>query len=119
MCMGSIVGALGRLAELRNDPDAAIDRYEQAIDREERAGALIWATRHRWRLGDVLAASGRPELARALLARVRAGGRRHGDDPHRRPGSRAVGGLTPPLAYFGSEAGTSDECGSSSRAPAE
>ena len=70
MCMGSIVGALGRLAELRNDLDAAIDRYEQAIDREERAGALIWATRHRWRLGDVLAASGRPELARALLARV-------------------------------------------------
>ena len=70
MCMGSVAGALGRLAELRDDLDTAIGRYEQAIDREERAGATIWATHHRWRLGDVLVAIGRGEPGRAVLTRV-------------------------------------------------
>jgi hypothetical protein len=70
MCMGSVAGALGRLAELRDDLDTAIGRYEQAIDREERAGATIWATHHRWRLGDVLVAIGRAEPGRAVLTRV-------------------------------------------------
>jgi DNA-binding SARP family transcriptional activator len=70
MCMGSVAGALGRLAELRDDLDAAVERYAQAVEREQRAGASIWATHHRWRLGEVLAASGQPEPARALLRRV-------------------------------------------------
>jgi hypothetical protein len=70
MCMGSVSGALGRLAELRDDLDAAIERYEQAIDREQRAGASIWATRHRWRLGELLVATRRPEDGRAVLTRA-------------------------------------------------
>jgi hypothetical protein len=33
MCMGSVCGALGRLAALRGDLDRAVERYEQAIER--------------------------------------------------------------------------------------
>ena len=39
LCMGAVAGALARLAELRGDRTAAIDRYEEAIDRDQRAGA--------------------------------------------------------------------------------
>lgn len=58
LCMGSVSGALGRLAELREDTGCAVERYERAVQLEERAGALIWATHHRLRLGDALLASG-------------------------------------------------------------
>ena len=70
MCIGSVAGALGRLAELRGDHLTAIDRYEQAIAREEYAGASIWATHHRRRLGDALIAAGRPAPGYAMLQRV-------------------------------------------------
>ena len=63
-------GALGSLAELRGDLDTAINRYEHAIEREERAGALIWATSHRRRLAGALRAAGRRERATRLLDRV-------------------------------------------------
>ena len=70
MCLGSVDGALGSLAELRGDLDTAINRYEHAIEREERAGALIWATSHRRRLAEALRAAGRRERATRLLDRV-------------------------------------------------
>jgi hypothetical protein len=47
LTMGSVAGALGRLAELRGDARLAADRYAEAIEREEHAGALVWATHHR------------------------------------------------------------------------
>ena len=47
LCMGSVAGALGRLADLRGDPKLAADWYVRAIEREERAGALVWAMHHR------------------------------------------------------------------------
>jgi DNA-binding SARP family transcriptional activator len=71
LCMGSVEGALGRLAGLRGDARLAADRYARAIDREERAGALIWATHHRVRLGQALLAAGDDE-GRAILAAVEA-----------------------------------------------
>jgi DNA-binding SARP family transcriptional activator/tetratricopeptide (TPR) repeat protein len=71
LCIGSVAGALGRLAELRGDLDAAIDHYEQAIEREESAGALIWATNHRRRLADVYAAAGRTDQRDTLLSVVK------------------------------------------------
>ncbi|HYZ82104.1 MAG TPA: hypothetical protein VE571_12590, partial [Solirubrobacteraceae bacterium] len=63
MCMGSVAGTLGGLAGLRGDRDAAIALYEQAIEREERAGARIWAMHHRLRLGEALAAAGASDQA--------------------------------------------------------
>jgi hypothetical protein len=70
MCIGSVAGALACLAELRGDLDTAIDRYEQAIDHEQRAGALIWATNHRRRLAMALRAAGRQEQSNRLLEAV-------------------------------------------------
>jgi hypothetical protein len=70
---GSVAGALGRLAALAGDLDAAAARYRQAIELEERAGALIWATHHRLRLAEALLPAGDPEAAR-LLERVAAEG---------------------------------------------
>jgi hypothetical protein len=68
---GSIAGALGRLAAHAGDLDAAAVRYRQAIQLEERAGATIWATRHRLRLAETLLVSGDPDAAQ-LLGRVAA-----------------------------------------------
>ncbi|MGZ4227329.1 MAG: ATP-binding protein [Solirubrobacteraceae bacterium] len=72
MCMGSVCGALARLAALRGDLDRAAERYEQAIDRDERAGALIWAMHHRLRLGETLLARAQPTEATPLLEMVAA-----------------------------------------------
>src|SRR5262249_30807796 len=58
LCMGSVAGALGRLADLRGDPKLAAERYARAVGREERAGALVWAMHHRLRLGQALLAAG-------------------------------------------------------------
>jgi hypothetical protein len=69
MCFGSVAGTLGRLAELSGDVALACRRYEQAIELEERAGALIWVAARRFRLGAVLAAAGDPR-GRAELVRV-------------------------------------------------
>jgi hypothetical protein len=70
MCIGSVAGALARLAELRGDLNTAIARYEQAIEQEERAGALIWATNHRRRLAMALRAAGSHEQSTLLLDAV-------------------------------------------------
>ena len=70
MCLGSVDGALGSLAELRGDLDTAIDRYEHAIKREEHAGALIWAVSHRRRLAEALRAAGKREEGTRLLESV-------------------------------------------------
>jgi DNA-binding SARP family transcriptional activator len=70
-CQGSVMGALGRLAELRGDLRLAADRYERAIGLEERAGAFIWATHRRLRLGELLLRGG-DDAGRAILARVAA-----------------------------------------------
>jgi hypothetical protein len=70
MCIGSVAGALACLAELRGDLDTAIDRYEKAIEQEERAGALIWATNHRRRLAMAIRAAGRQEQSTRLLDAV-------------------------------------------------
>jgi tetratricopeptide (TPR) repeat protein len=72
MCMGSVWGALGRLAALRGELDLAIQRYERAIDRDERVGALIWAIHHRLRLGEALLARGQAAAALPLLELVAA-----------------------------------------------
>ena len=72
-CMGSVSGALGRLADLRGDLKLAAERYRRAIDREERAGALVWATYHRFRLGQTLLAAGDDD-GRAFMAVVAAEG---------------------------------------------
>jgi tetratricopeptide (TPR) repeat protein len=72
MCMGSVCGALGRLAVLRGDLDRAVERFEQAIDRDERAGALIWAMHRRLRLGEALLARGQAVEATPLLEMVAA-----------------------------------------------
>jgi tetratricopeptide (TPR) repeat protein len=72
MCMGSVWGALGRLAALRGDLDRAVDCFELAIDRDERAGALIWAMHHRLRLGEALLARGHTAEALPLLKLVAA-----------------------------------------------
>jgi hypothetical protein len=71
MCIGSVAGALGRLAELRGDTRLAIARYERAVELEERAGAFVWATHHRFRLGEALLAAG-GDGGQELLARVAA-----------------------------------------------
>jgi DNA-binding SARP family transcriptional activator len=71
LSLGSVAGALGRLAELRGDTRLAADRYAAAIEREERAGALVWATHHRLRLAEALRAAG-DTAAQPLLARVAA-----------------------------------------------
>ena len=71
LCMGSVAGALGSLAELRGDPRLAADWYVRAIEREERAGALVWAMHHRLRLGRALLGAGEGD-GRALLAAVAA-----------------------------------------------
>jgi hypothetical protein len=68
---GSVAGALGRLAGLAGDVDAAAARYRQAIQLEERAGARVWATHHRLRLAEALLAAGDAGAAR-LLQRVAA-----------------------------------------------
>ena len=47
LCMGAVAGALGRLGGTARRLTTAIDRYEQAIEREQRAGATVWATHHR------------------------------------------------------------------------
>ncbi len=73
MCMGSVWGALGRLAALRGDLDRAVECFELAIDRDERAGALIWAMHHRLRLGETLLARGQAVEALPLLKLVAAG----------------------------------------------
>ena len=70
MCIGSVAGALACLAELRGDLPAAIERYEQAVEREEAAGALIWATHHRRRLAGAYLAVGMTAEGAALLATV-------------------------------------------------
>jgi hypothetical protein len=72
LSLGSVAGALGRLAELRGDPRLAADRYADAIEREERAGALVWATHHRLRLAEALRTAGDDATAHALLTRVAA-----------------------------------------------
>jgi len=72
LCLGSVAGTLACLAELRGDLETAIDYYEQAIEREESAGALIWATSHRRRLAEVYAAAGHTDRSDALLSFVRA-----------------------------------------------
>jgi DNA-binding SARP family transcriptional activator len=72
MCMGSVWGALGRLAGLRGDLDRAVECFERAIDRDERAGALIWAIHHRLRLGETLLARAQPAEALPLLEIVAA-----------------------------------------------
>lgn len=72
MCLGSVAGVLGRLAELREDFAAAINHYEHAIEREDWAGALIWATNHRRRLAEAYAAAGRTDQSNALLSAVEA-----------------------------------------------
>jgi DNA-binding SARP family transcriptional activator len=71
MCIGSVAGALGRLAELRGDTSGAVARYERAVELAERAGALVWATHHRHRLGEALVAGG-DEAGWPLLAAVAA-----------------------------------------------
>jgi tetratricopeptide (TPR) repeat protein len=71
MCIGSVVGALARLAELRGDLDTAIDRYERAIQTEEWVGALIWATNHRRRLAEAYKSTGQTDRSDALLVTVR------------------------------------------------
>jgi hypothetical protein len=76
-CQGSVMGALGRLAELRGDVRLAADRYERAIGLEERAGAFIWATHRRLRLGELLLRGG-DDAGRAILARVAADAPRQG-----------------------------------------
>jgi len=68
--LGAVAGALGRLAELAGDREAAIARYEQAIERDERAGARIWSINHRRRLGAALLAAGSRERGLAELAHV-------------------------------------------------
>lgn len=70
LCAGSVAGALARLAELGGESGRAIERYEEAIEREERAGALAWAARHRWLLGEALLNSGQRERGTELLARA-------------------------------------------------
>jgi hypothetical protein len=67
--MGSVSGALGRLAELRENAAHAVERYQRAIELEEQAGALIWAVHHRLRLGEALLASGDQD-GQLLLKRV-------------------------------------------------
>ena len=71
MCIGSVAGALARLAELRGDLSAAIGHYEHAIERDEAVGAHIWATNHRLRLAKALIAAGKPEQSTPLLTAVR------------------------------------------------
>ena len=71
MCIGSVAGALARLAELRGDYRTAIDRYERAIEREESAGALIWATNHRRRLANAYMAVGEIDQGFTLLTIVK------------------------------------------------
>lgn len=71
MCLGSVAGTLACLAELRGDLETAIAHYEHAIEREESAGALIWATSHRRRLAEAYAAAGRSDQSDALLAVVK------------------------------------------------
>jgi DNA-binding SARP family transcriptional activator len=79
MCFGSVAGTLGRLADLSGDAALAVRRYEQAIDLEERAGALVWASAHRFRLAAALAVAGDPR-ARAELDRVQEEAPRRGLD---------------------------------------
>ncbi|MGZ4200754.1 MAG: hypothetical protein ACXVRH_01715, partial [Thermoleophilaceae bacterium] len=74
MSMGSVCGALGRLAQLAGDHDRAALLYEEAVERDERAGSLIWAVHHRLRLAEALLDSGRHERGLGLLARVEAEG---------------------------------------------
>jgi DNA-binding SARP family transcriptional activator len=69
--MGSVAGALGRLAAFRGDLRLAADRYVRAVAHEERAGALVWAMRHRFRLGEALLGAG-DEDGRPLLSTVAA-----------------------------------------------
>jgi DNA-binding SARP family transcriptional activator len=71
LCMGSVSGALGRLADLRGDRGLAAERYTRAVEREERAGALVWAMHHRLRLGQALVAAGDGD-GRTVLAAVAA-----------------------------------------------
>jgi hypothetical protein len=72
-CMGSVSGALGRLADLRGDLKLAAERYARAIDQEERAGALVWAAHHRFRLAQALLAGGDDD-GRTFMAVVAAEG---------------------------------------------
>jgi hypothetical protein len=51
---------------------AAVECFELAIDRDERAGALIWAMHHRLRLGEALLARGQTAEALPLLKLVAA-----------------------------------------------
>jgi DNA-binding SARP family transcriptional activator len=90
---GSVAGALGRLAALAGDPVTAADRYRQAIEVEERAGASIWATHHRLRLAETLPAAGEPDAAK-LIERVAAESRRFGLS---RLAARAAALATPAL----------------------
>jgi DNA-binding SARP family transcriptional activator len=70
MDMGSAAGVLARLAVLRGDLPGSIELFEEAIGREERAGAAIWAVRHRGLLGEALIAAGNEGRGRPLLDRV-------------------------------------------------
>jgi DNA-binding SARP family transcriptional activator len=70
MCLGSVAGTLAALVAMRGDVSRAVALYEEAIAREERGGALIWAMHHRARLAETLIAAGRPEEAAAPLAAV-------------------------------------------------
>ena len=84
MCMGSVWGALGPLAALRGDLHRAVECFELAIDRDERAGALIWAMHHRLRLGETLLARGQAVEALPLLKLVAARAPDVGPEPSRR-----------------------------------
>ena len=90
-CMGSVSGALGRLADLRGDPKLAAERYARAIEREERAGALVWAMHHRFRLGQALSQPATTTGARSWPRRRRRAG------PRARP-ARRRGRAEPPQA---------------------
>jgi tetratricopeptide (TPR) repeat protein len=71
---GSVLGALGRVAQLAGDPGRAVALYERGIERDERAGLLIWAMHHRRRLAEALLDAGERERGLELLARVEAEG---------------------------------------------
>jgi DNA-binding SARP family transcriptional activator len=91
---GSVAGALGRLAGLAGDRGAAAAHYRRAIELEERAGALIWATHHRLRLAEMLQAENDPGAA-SLLERVATEAPRLGLD---HLAARAAAALPAPIS---------------------
>jgi hypothetical protein len=86
--IGAVAGALGRLADLAGDHGSAVRHYEHAVERDERAGAVVWAVHHRRLLAEALIADAHLERGRALLSRVAAEGARSGV-PHQAELARA------------------------------